>query len=96
MNSRIYFKINIRLFILNPKLHTREKKFYFGSLVLFNFGILNAQDILLSQDFSSSTNVDDYIGTGPGQLGWGLTSPNSGLFSGLAARNIADQKLQLR
>ena len=73
-----------------------KKKFTLAVLVLFNFGILNAQDILLSQDFSSSTNVDDYIGTAPGQLGWGLTSPNSGLFSGLAARNIADQKLQLR
>lgn len=72
-----------------------KKLFTLAVLVLFIPDILNAQNVLLSQDFSSSSNVNDYVGSGPGQLGWGFTFPDGDVFSGLMATNIVDQKLQI-
>jgi len=76
-----------------------KKLFTLAVLILFIPDILNAQNVLLSQDFSSSTNVDDYIGSGAGQLNLGSSFPTptdpANSWPGLASKNIANAKLQL-
>jgi len=59
--------------------------------IIFSISFSKAQ-VLLSQDFSSSTNVDNYVGSGIGQLGIDIYAPTTG--DGFASKSIVNSKLQ--
>lgn len=66
------------------------------ALSCITIGFLKAQTTLVKQDFSLSNNIADYIGDGEGQIRWVFDAASyTGPFPGLAAKEIANQKLQI-